>query len=242
MKWHDMYFNGQYASDLGVVVEDQPSYIRPARRTSEVTIPGRDGTVSLLGGGGYEPVVYSPKCVLLPGADPEPVWNWLRGSGPLVLGSMPDYSFRARVSNQIPFQTIFQGAPRSGQTFTPVFTCQPFRYQSAGSVMVRLENGSGQVINLGNVPSAPLIRVWGEGSAWVTVGGQTVTLTDLGLDQPLILDSDLGNAYDLAGGKLLNSRMDGDFPMLSPGVNMVTWGGIEGSIYVVEIDPRSRWV
>ena len=234
MLFHDFQFKGKLASEMGVIVQTQAEYIRPAKRVITYTVPGRAGMLTQdEGEEAYDPVQMSPVCYLSPGADCDVVGDWLDGSGELVLGSMPDYAYEAQVINQIPFSRIFQG--RGGyMTFTPIFQCQPFR-RLAQEPADLVFTTAGTLTNPGNVSARPLIRVEASGDVVLQVGMEVV-LTNL--DGGILIDAQMEDCLNLEGSLLMNDRLIGDFPLIPPGTWPVKW---TGNVSRVTITPRWRY-
>lgn len=244
MQYADFCWRGRLASEMGVTVTEQVSYIRPEEVVNTVQVPGRSGTLRLRGQAAYGEVAYSPVCILRPGADREAVFAWLRGSGQVVFGSMPDAAFDARLSGQIAYAELVDGAPDGYLTFTPGFICQPYRYQAAPDADIVIDGGQDAPVmirNPGNVDAAPIITVRGSGDMTLTISGSAVVLS--GLVDGIVLDCEMLDAYSLDRSALLNNRMDGDFPVIPPGDCYVAWALGEGAaLHSVTITPMWRWI
>ena len=65
----DFCWKGIWASQMGVIVTQQEQYHRPALRREAITVPGRSGTLRLLGNDAYEDIVFAPACDFVPEAD-----------------------------------------------------------------------------------------------------------------------------------------------------------------------------
>ena len=170
---------------------------------------------------------------LKPGADLDAVGDWLDGAGELTLGSLPGYAYRAQVINQIPFTRLLQG--NGGyMCFTPIFRCQPFRYEATPCADI-VYTQPGEIVNPGNVDARPLIRVEGSGDVMVQAGMGAFLY---GLEDGIIIDSEMEDCLTLDGANLLNDKLDGEFPRIPPGTWQVTW---TGNVTRVTITPRWRW-
>jgi len=81
---------------------------------------------------------------------------------------------------------------------------------------------SGTVItNPGSVYSEPILTVTGSGNITLMVGLTIVELEDI--SGSIILDCALKEAY--LGSTLMNDHMNGEFPVLKPEANAVSWSG-----------------
>lgn len=121
-----------------------------------------------------------------------------------------------------------------------IFRCEPFLYHM-GVQDVTLTS-AGILNNPGTAASEPKITIAAAGDIDLMIGAQTVLLTDLA--GQIVLDSRIQEAYTVDnGGTLINANryMSGDFPILEPGANAVSWSLGEGATLVgVTIQPNWR--
>ena len=97
-------------------------------------------------------------------------------------------------------------------------------------------SASGQFIdNPGTVAAEPVITVYGSGEITLMVD-QTIVELD-GVDGSITIDSTLQEAY--TGTTLHNESMSGDFPLLKPGANGVSW---TGNVTKIVIKPNWRYL
>ncbi|MBR3428680.1 MAG: phage tail protein, partial [Clostridia bacterium] len=95
---------------------------------------------------------------------------------------------------------------------------------------------SGETItNPGSVNSEPLITVYGSGNITLMIGTTIVELTNVSSN--IVLDCALKEAYK--GTTLMNDHMSGDFPVLKPGLNAVSWSG---NVTSIVISPKWRYL
>ena len=100
---------------------------------------------------------------------------------------------------------------------------------------VTLAQSTGIVINPGNVPAEPVITVHGTGETTLMVGMYIVELSDIA--GSITLDTPLMEAY--SGMIPMNANMNGDFPLLLPGQNAISWSG---EVTRVVIQPNWRYL
>jgi phage-related protein len=118
--------------------------------------------------------------------------------------------------------------------FELTFNCKPQRYLISGDTVQTLTE-SGTITNPTAFASAPLLRIYGTGSA--TVNG--VTLTISAADTYTDVDCELMEAYKGSVSRNSFLSLSGvDFPVLSPGENTITLGG---GVTQIQITPR-WWV
>ena len=95
-----------------------------------------------------------------------------------------------------------------------------------------------EVFNEGVETSKPIMVLKGEGSVVVSVNGLEVFSYSFPEgENEVVIDSEKEDAY--LGDVLKNRNMNGEFPVLLPGTNIIEWSGYVSSI---EILPRSRWL
>ena len=143
---------------------------------------------------------------------------WLKGKGTGTFAHRTGGHYNARIANQIPFEKVLRGNPH--RSFAVNFRCYPFWYQENVSD-VTITTSGGTITNPGSVYSEPLITVYGSGNITLMVGTTIVELTNV--SGSIVLDCALKEAYK--GTTLMNDHMSGDFPVLKPGLNAVSWSG-----------------
>lgn len=229
-------FRGIDSRNIGVVVEDMFDVHRPKRNVQTIQVPGRDGRLTQ-DDGTYDTYTISGKVNCF-GAPLSGVYAWLSGSGDLILGDEPTRSIRASATAQVK-NTRFRcdGCYDSLQVS---FECQPFRYhieQTEGDDVI-ITASPGTVTNPGTYKSAPQMTIEGTGNIVLTIGTQIVEIEEL--EDGIIIDSEMGDCFDLTKTRLLNSQvtlMDDEFPTLAPGANIISWTGI---VEKITITPRWR--
>ena len=238
MKRHDFEWKGQLASSYGILVEKQAEYIRPTQRLESIVIPGRSGTLTIGEGDFpvYDNVIHAPVCYLRPGYSAEAAGAFLRGAGRVVFGSMPDRSFQARLSNQIPFARLDEAG--GYLTFSPIFDCQPGAYMIPAAADIVLGE-AGFVTNPGSMESEPKLLVEASGAVRLTAGTSIMELDGGEGPWALVIDSELQDCFDSSMGALRNHWMGGEFPKLLPGANVISW---TGDVTQVKITPRWRYL
>ena len=83
--------------------------------------------------------------------------------------------------------------------------------------------------------SEPTITVYGSGEITLMVGTQIVELTDI--EDSITLNTSLMEAYK--GDLSMNGCMSGEFPVLNPGANAISWSG---NVTKVEVQPNWRFL
>ena len=130
---------------------------------------------------------------------------------------------------QISFEKILRGNPH--RSFAVNFRCQPFWYMTDVQTITLTTSGT-FITNPGSVSSDPVITVYGNGEVTLMVG---MTIVELDVSGSITLDTPLMEAY--SGIASMNSAMSGDFPVLLPGQNAISW---TGNVTKIEIQPNWR--
>ena len=100
---------------------------------------------------------------------------------------------------------------------------------------ITLTASTSTITNPGSVYSEPIITVYGSGDITLMVGTTIVELE--GVSGSITLDSQLQEAY--SGTASMNSAMSGEFPLLKPGVNTLSW---TGEVNQIVICPNFRYL
>lgn len=230
----EITFKGTTASSKSVTVLKYPEIVKPTLRVETVKVPGRDGELTLSGIPSYEAMVLECEC-MVPSVDKiSAAAAWLTGRGDLVLGNDPTYAYDAQVIDEIRFEKILRG--HDHRRFTVPFLCQPLKKKATAESNIVLTS-SGTVVNIGHVPSRPLIKIEGSGNVVLAVGAYSLAIT--GISTSILIDSDLGMATNATGTVNESYKVSGVWPLLVVGNNAVGW---TGTVSKVTITPRWRYL
>lgn len=238
MLYQDLIWKGRSGAELGVMVTGPVSYQRPAKRREAVTIPGRSGTVALRQGNAWEEVIYSPDCAIRPGFDRDAVWDWLQGCGRVCFGSMSEYAFEARLTDGWTTKEPTPGHPGGYVLFTPLFVCQPYRYEAVPLPPYPLDGMTRR--NPGNQPAAPLIRLTAGSGTTVRLaaGGRELTVRCPASGGKIVIDAE-AEASSCEGSRLSCS---GEYPLLPVGYGALQMTLLAGTVTEATVEPRYRWI
>lgn len=215
-------WNGVKSTDFGVFVTEYPEIVRAEERVKFLTVQGRSGSLTQIEGDDiFDDVTLSVECGIKEFANIRKAASIMRGTGKLAFPYRHGEYTNARVINQISFEEFVKARPN--REFKINFRCSPFWYSETLDVAV-LNSVSGmttRVNNRGDVKSYPVITVSGYGSGSLTVNGDTVELKDI--EGKIVLDCAAQEAY--SDVREMNTRMTGEFPVIRPGVNVITLSG-----------------
>lgn len=251
-------WDGVNSTQHGIVVLTMPPIVTPQPRQTAYVIPARSGTV-YVPDDSYEEMLFSVQCYLPYEQNKsvsalETIRRWLRGSHWLRLSNIPDYLFRAQVTDQIAFTPWVEGF--NDIVFTVVFHAEPFRYIPGGEdaeviitgVERPTEGGGEPTYSIGTMPAlvspahcnydgVPRITLLCSGDVAVIINKTRVELT--GVDKKLgavVLDSYTQEAWQ-GNTTLISGQITGAFPMLRPGTNTMQ---VEGNVQTFRIIPNWR--
>ena len=226
-------WNGVDCRQYGIHVSELPPITIPLERSTQTNVPGRPGSLTQLEGEDvYDDMILTATCFISDPAQIPAIAAWLKGSGTVTFANRTGGYYKARIANQIPFEKVLRGNPHC--TFAVNFRCFPFWYQDNVSDITVTTSGT-MVTNPGSVYSEPILTITGSGNITLMVGTTIVELTDISGN--IVLDCALKEAYK--GNTLMNDHMSGDFPVLKPGDNAISWSG---TVTSVAIHPDWRWL
>ncbi len=227
--WFD--WNGARCTQYDMHVLTQPTLTRASERAVFTSVPGRSGTLTTLEGDDiYDDMILTATCMIANTNRLSEICGWLKGGGEVTFANRPNGFYKARIINQISFEKILRGNPHC--SFAVNFRCQPFLYRK-NVAAVEFTSSGGAISNPCSASSEPVITVYGNGEITLMIGLTVVELTDV--SGSITLDTPLMEAY--SGFTSQNSRMNGEFPVLTPGINGVSW---TGDVTKVVIAPNWR--
>ena len=227
-------WNGKKSTEYGVFVSEQPPITFPEERSKQTTIPGRPGSLTTLEGDDvYEDLTLTATCFIRDPALIPGIGSWLKGGGKVTFANRPDGYYNARISNQIPFEKILRGNPHC--SFAVNFRCSPPFWYDSNPSNVTITTASYILTNPGNVYSEPIISVYGTGDMTLIINETFIELD--AVSNGITINSVIQEAYQ--GKTLLNDKMEGDFPVLKPGNNLISWSG---GVTRLVIQPNWRYL
>lgn len=228
-------WNGARCTDYGIHVLNQPDITRPAERVSTEKVFGRSGTLTKLEGEAvYDEFIAPVECIVKDTSRLREINAWLHGGGKVAFANRAGGFFHARVANQIEYSKILRGNPH--RSFTINFRCQPHFYHDESLTKTLRESGA-FIVNPGTAASEPVITITGSGDITLMNGQYIIELE--GVDGAIILDTPRMEAYKMEGPLPVNQNaiMTGEFPLLVPGANAISW---TGNVASLTIEPNWR--
>lgn len=226
-----LIFEDVNTKDYNVWISGSGTYDAPERNVTFVTIPGRDGNLTI-DGGSYKNITVSypafiskdfPKYM----ADFRARMKSLGGYHRLEDTYDPDHYRMAAFTGQMKPKTT---ALNRAAEFTLTFNCKPQRFLKSGEHTFDLHDGD-VIHNPTEYEAKPLFRAYGVGS--FSIGNITVSILET--TDYIDIDSDLQDAYRglvNRNGKIKLTNFK--FPTLPPGDIGVSISGLSR----LEITPR----
>jgi phage-related protein len=215
---HYLTFGGRPTTEFNVYISGAGTFGAPERDRKTVTIPGRDGELTLDNGRYKNIKVTYPAFIAKDySMSVEALRNYLL--------SVPGYerledTYHPGEFRKGRYSGSFEGGSTKGMragSFKIEFDCMPQRWLKEGEKQITL-SASGRIINPTMMEAKPLLYVVGTG---------TLVINDIEMvigASPMYIDCELQEAYNAQGGSM-NSDLtlsDGVFPTLLPGVNLIT--------------------
>lgn len=249
-------FNGISSRSMGVDTRMAAENRIPSPRNQTGTLAGRHGLLDF--GETLSEREIEVTCFIPPGksdsgllALKDALMGWLNpdnGLCSLALDSEPGRVYSARIRDSISYERMV----RNTGTFKVLFFCpDPFAYAVPDEVF-SLTSSAAVVRNKGNCDSAPLYKLQGmladsEESVRITVNGEKMEIKGpLSASETLEVDArDMTARAVSADGTVRNAlgQMAAlNFPYLKPGANTVTIGVDGGTLSLLTVEARSRWL
>ena len=224
--------NNECSLDHGVVVKELPSITIPKKRVEEVTVLGRDGTLTV-SDETYEPTTKICK-VYYNGENPDELITFLQ-DGKVIFSNFQDRFYNMQIVSEIPIDEIFKNNEYGNwYEFNITFRCQPFGYSVDNEEIVISEKDT-CIYNYASNYSKPIITIWGSGDINILIDEQQITLK--GVEDYITIDSVKMRSYkDLENQ---NSKKIGNFPIIKVGENNISW---DGNITKIAMTPNYRWI
>lgn len=232
------WFGGQCSADFGLMATGSGTFNAPERDMELIGIPGRNGDL-IQDNGRYKNINVSYPVSICSdftiSADTVRAWLLSKpGYKRLEDEYNPDYFRLGVCKGPIQFSTEF--LCRSGEA-TITFNCKPQRFLKSGEIPLGLNVSDKMIRNPTLFPAQPLLTLIGNGDASLTIGGCTISVSDLA--GSVVVDCESMEIYrEGEDGSRINAsgsvEVAPDFPVLEPGENEISMSGLLG----VRVVPR----
>lgn len=223
--------------DLGLKIISRPNFSVPERDIRFTPLDGRHGA--------YTEDLETYKDIEIPisfnfidrenlTSSIRRIKHWLIGNildKKLIFSDDLDYFYKVK---QVKIDKEIERKARVLGRFTAIIVCEPFSYLKTGEHPITITQPT-SIFNEGTFESQPIIKIYGQGNITLTVNNENIILT--GIEQYITLDCEIEHAYKDLVVNTQNNKMQGDFPILKEGQNIITW---IGNVTKIEIIPKWR--
>lgn len=229
---HYFDFDGVRSSDYGVLISEENTFGAPARDIEEITVPGRDGNLTIDNGR------FGAASHIYPAFIPETAQANLAGLRNALMAKRGSRRLRDSLHADEFYLAYYEKGLEPEMTpnlrhgtLEIEFTRDPRRFLAAGDVPVDIATSPGTLYNPTLFESKPLIRVYGQGE--LAIDNMTITVTG---SYPYVdIDTEIGDCYYGATNANSVVTFSGfDFPTLKPGENIVAYTDFTD----VQVTPR----
>ena len=230
------YFKEHSSLDFGLYIKEKNVFKGAQRDVTYTSVAGRDGDL-MTDNGRYKNVKIQYKLVLLNNSPrsfaelARLIRNWLLvDPGYFKLWDTYDreYFRLASFSSEVDIEQELRDYGKLDITLN----CKPYRYLLQGQERVADYN---RLYNPEAYDSEPHIKIYGSGTCYIYINSTQIKINDV--NGYVEIDSEIKDCYK--GDNPLNHKLVGNFPKLSPGLNLITAGsGVSG----IEITPRWRTI
>ena len=216
-------WNGTDTRSRRLWISELPSIIRPEERVERITIPGRNGDVTLSEGTDIYKA-YEKQCIITVKTEEDYAYllGWLRGSGKVVFSNEPNREYDARIVS-VEFQRMGNSLRRG----TITFHVQPYKAQVPHEGIVTVTSLS-TIYNPGDVEARPFIALTATGAASISIGKKVMAFANIAGSIEIDCDAEI-MSYPL--------EWTGEYIRIPKGYSTVAVTNC-----VANIDPRWRWV
>ncbi len=216
---------------MGILISAMPDIVKPGRREEEITIPGRNGVLTI-DEGTYEAYTLSVECGARGTEQVGEIAAWLDGSGDLIFSTEPDRVYKAKISNAISISDVIY----LYNSFLVQFKVFPFKYSVNNFGDNFTITTPTFIKNRGAVYSQPTMTIYGVGDITLIINGINYGLVSV--EESITIDSEMMEVY--RGTVNANNKFSAmDFPRFEVGENSISW---TGNVTKIEVEPKWRWL
>ena len=233
-------WNGKDCRAMGVNLRGPVPIVRPEERVRHVEIPGRSGDLTETEGENiYNSYIQTASISVRGGFHVRDVYKWLRGAGYVTFSGEPDRRQKARIIGAVTLNRHSRNLDKwEGEV---QFYCQPLK-ELLHEETVTIGSSGTVIRNNGDVIAKPKIIV-NAGAAGqdigMVIGGNALRINMTGMaDTGCVVDCESMTVTNYAGFADLTYLSSGDFPILNPGNNTVTFVNASS----LEIERRERYL
>lgn len=228
-----VYWKGENLNQHGIIVDKTPSISKGKKDIDTISIPGRNGFLTI-DRGTYQPFVVSLECHARETADFDDIKSFLDGYGTISFDNEREYTGIVRNAIEFSKALMFKRFPIEFmvnpisediiKTIKPIITSATPSY-----------TGVIEIVG-GNAPIYPVIEITTTGDLTGDINGYTFTLNQgtyiLDCKNQVIVDEN---------GDNMSSQMDGSYPILHNGDNEVMLSS-DGNITLFRVTYKKAYL
>lgn len=233
-------WNGVDCRSKGIIMRGPAAIIRAEERVNHITIPGLSGDLTEIEGENiYNSYIQTVSISVRGGFRVREAYKWLRGAGYVTFSGEPDRKQAARIIGAVTLNRVSRNIDHwAGEV---QFYCCPLKEKLRNENVTVTSTGA-TVRNGGDVTAYPKITVNASAAGsniTIAAGGKTLNINMTGMvDTGCIVDCETQTVVNYAEAVNLTHLSSGEFPVLAPGDNTVTFSGVTSLV----IDRRERYL
>lgn len=197
------------------LIDPLPTTQRAQRRVEEITIPGMNGSL-YIDAGTYEQKKFSLNVLIKDNVYLPKIKEWLQGAGDLILGTQPNYKYKAIIYESIDFKETLRPY---NNVFTVAVEAEPFLFP-VNDLMLNVTVSPSNLYNTGDVITYPFLKVYGNGTVSISINTNNLTITNV--SNYINIDCETGAVYK--DNTSYEKYTTGTFPIvLNRGANTITF-------------------
>ena len=226
-------WNGVSSNTKHIRLQSRTPIIIPEERVEHVTIPGRDGELTLTEGNDVRNSYFQNLSLIID--DPQYIGEaerWLTGEGWITFNDTePNIKQRARFMGAVTFTKHSHNL--SYYTAEAQVYCEPAK-RSTTETDITVTSSGASITNPGNKAAKPLLAITGSGAVSITIGGNTLVIPEC--ESGWVADCE--NQWILDNGVPQMNAWTGAFPVIPTGTSTIAF---TGSITKIVITPQWRY-
>ena len=163
-------------NDFGLWISSMPRPKRAAERGETIEIPGRSGSLILLEGDEVYDSYEKDIVVTTHNDNPklQQMLSWLCGSSDLILSNESGFAYEGRILDEVAFERVDNSLVQA----TIRFFVEPLKKSRYGDSTITLTS-SGDILNLGDRASRPIVSITASGTKTIKFGDQQMIFWNL---------------------------------------------------------------
>lgn len=234
---HYLIIDGKSSKDFGVYLSGDGTFKAAEKQLEEFTIPGRNGTFHFKSDT-FKNVTVPYDCFIYQNFKENiaAFRNFLlsRNGYVRIEDSHHPFEYRLGMFHKEFEPDVFDDL--TAAQFTLEFDCKPERWLKKGEEFVVYDHSPATIRNAQYMPAKPIVRCYGASSGSVTIGGVTVSISNVDVTKYADIDCEEQEVHCERDYSLNQTctLVNGKFPVLKSGNNTISFAGFTR----IEIAPR----